>query len=376
MHIGIDARSIFTAGGGDRTYFRSIIQHMARLSPDDRWTLYAEAADPDRDSLRASNVTIAPPIPAAVGALWNVTHLVPQIRRDRIDLLHSQYTLPPFGPTPCPMVVTIHDATFRLFPSWFPRRANRVQNLLIPRAAQRAARVLTGSQSAAADIHKTMDIPVSKIVITPYGIDARFTDIPVADQEAVRARYGLPATYIVGVGLLRHRKNITVVLEAMARLMAGQQWPEGFTLALTGEWRGAPEAAAYVEANPRLAECVHPLGYVPDADLPALYAGATLCVYPSLYEGFGFPALEAMACGCPVLASNTSSLLEVVGDAGLLLPPEDITAWTDSLRRLLDDPEERAHFRRRGKTQAAAFTWERTARETLAVYRAVVTKNT
>ncbi|MDQ2686386.1 MAG: glycosyltransferase family 4 protein [Armatimonadota bacterium] len=372
MHIAIDARSIFTGGGGDRTYFRELIQTMARLSPDDRWTLYAEKHDTDRDSLRAPNIVIALPLSAPISGLWNVTSLAPRLRRDRADLLHSQYTLPPVGPVSCPMIVTIHDATFRLFPQWFPRRANRVQNLLIPQSARRAARILTGSRSAAEDIHATMNVLRAKITVTPYGLDERFYQAAVSDQEEVRDRYGLPNNYVLGVGLLRTRKNVRVILEAMTLLLEQNQWPTGAVLALTGYWNGAPADAARRAQESHLAPHLRALGFVPDADLPALYAGAVVSVYPSLYEGFGFPVLEAMAAGSPVVSSDTSSLPEVVGDAGLLLPPDDSTAWADALRTLLEDTDARQDLVRRGQEQAARFTWERTARETLAVYREVV----
>lgn len=373
MHIAIDARSIFTGGGGDRTYFRNLIQQMARLSPHDHWTLYAEREDADRNNLRAENVTIAPPLPAPIGGLWNVTTLAPRLRRERIDLLHSQYTLPPFGPVSCPMVVTIHDATFRLFPQWFPRRANRVQNLLIPRSARRAARVLTVSQHAAADLVRCLHIPRSKIAVIPNGVDAQFRPRTPEEQERVRVHHKLPTKYILGVGLLRARKNVVVVLNAMTQLLSQERWPENTALALTGRWEDAPpDAIAVLEAQPLVKNYVRTLGYVADEDLPALYAGATASVYPSLYEGFGLPALESMACGCSVAVSDTSSLPEVVGDAGLLLPPTDTDAWAGALRTLLEDAEMRQDLARRGREQAARFTWERTARETLTVYREVV----
>jgi glycosyltransferase involved in cell wall biosynthesis len=372
MHIAIDARSLFTGGGGDRTYFRNLIMEMARLAPGDRWTLYADSHDADRDTLSAPNVAVAPPLRAPVGALWNVTHLLPQIRRDGADLLHSQYMLPPVGPVPCPMVVTIHDATFRLFPAWFPRRANRVQNLLIPLSARRAARVITGSRSAAADIHRSMGISEDKIVVTPYGLDERFRTAAQSEQQRVREQYGLTGDYVLGVGLLRLRKNVRVVLEAMLALIERGAWPEGAVLALTGSWSGVPEAAAFFEGNPLLAQRARVLDYVPDDDLPALYSAAAFSVYPSLYEGFGFPVLESMACGTPVIATSTSSLPEVAGQAGLLLSPEDVSGWAGALESLLHDPGERAHLRRLGLAQAATFTWERTARETLAVYRALI----
>lgn len=372
MHIAIDARSIFTDGGGDRTYFRNVITAMANLSPNDQWTLYAEAHDPDRDTMRAPNVAIADPLPASVNVLWNMTALAPRLRRDRVDLLHSQYMLPPLGLAPCPMVVTIHDVTFRLFPSWFPARANRIQNLLIPRSARRADRVLTGSHSAAADICRTMGIAPAKVVVTLYGLDTRFGPRSAEQQAGVCARYDLPPLYVFGAGLLRTRKNVVVLLRAMAALLAQERWPPGAVLALTGGWVSAPDAQAFAADRPDLLQHVRALGYVPDDDLPALYAGAVCSVYPSLYEGFGFPVLEAMACGCPVICSNTSSLPEVAGDAaGPLLPPDDVSAWADALFQLFSDGALREHRRRLGWMQAAQFTWAQTARETLAVYRAV-----
>jgi glycosyltransferase involved in cell wall biosynthesis len=372
MHIGIDARTIFTGGGGDRTYFRNLIATMARLSPQDRWTLYAERDDPDRMSLVAPNVTVAPALSARIGALWNDMALRPQLRRDGIDLLHSQYTLPPLGWVSCPMVVTIHDVSFRLFPEWFPRRPNRVQNLLIPRAAHRAACVLTGSQCAAEDIARTLGVPPAKILVTPYGVEPRFAPASEMERQRVRAAYHLPPEYILGVGLLRLRKNAAVLLRAAALMQERGQWPSGMTLALTGNWNNESDAAAVAEEFPGLREIIQPLGFVADNDLPALYSGALCSVYSSRYEGFGLPPLESMACGCPTLSSRNSSLPEVIGDAGLLVDDyENPAAWAASLASLLADSALRADLAARGLVRAREFSWERTARETLDLYHKI-----
>jgi glycosyltransferase involved in cell wall biosynthesis len=368
MRIGIDVRTLMTGGTGDRTYFRQVISAMARLSPDDHWTLYADSADPDRESLRAPNVTLAPPVRAPVGALWNVTTLLPLLRQDKADILHAQYTLPLLGRPPCPMVVTIHDATFRQFPQWFPRHAHRVMNLIIPIAARRADRILTVSESAAADIARTMQVPREKIVVTPNGVSDRFHPIEPATQDVIRARYGLPPVYILGVGILRARKNAAVALNAMAKLQSEGKWPADAVFALSGKWEEAPEDALRHRENP----AVRFLGRISDEDLPAVFAAATASVYPSFYEGFGLPPLESMASGCPAVAADTSSLPEVLGDAGLLLPPTDVDAWAKTMLSLLTDADLRDELRTKGLARAAQFTWERCARQTLAVYREVV----
>lgn len=371
LHIGIDARSIFTGGGGDRTYFRNLIGTMARLYPEHRWTLYAEAYDADRDSLACENVTIAKPMPAKVAALWNVTQLAPALRRDRVDVLHSQYMLPPFGPVSCPMVVTIHDATFRLFPEWFPKHANRVMNTLIPIAARRAKRIITVSESASRDLQECLSVPREKIVVTYNGVGEQFFPRTAEQITVARARYELPERYLFGVGILRRRKNTAIVLRAMDILAERGEWPDGAVLALTGAWSGDRDAEAVYQSSERLKPLVRTLGFVGDEYLPALYSGAAGSVYPSLYEGFGIPAIEAMACGSPVAASNTSSLPEVVGDAGFQLPTDDAEAWASALRVLLSETSERDTLVKKGIARAHEFTWERAARQTMAVYESV-----
>jgi glycosyltransferase involved in cell wall biosynthesis len=300
-----------------------------------------------------------------------MTDLIPQLRKDRVDVLHAQYLLPPLGFVPCPMVVTVHDATFRLFPEWFPKRANRLQNTLIPISSRRADRVLTVSHCAAEDLHNSLGIPRDKIMVTFNGVGDEFRPQARSFVESVRAHHGLPERYLLGVGILRRRKNTAVVLRAMELLVQRGEWPEGAVLALTGNWADSDAETVY-RNSPQLGPLVRTLGFVDDEHLPALYAGASGTVYPSLYEGFGIPAIESMACGTPVATSNTSSLPEVVGDAGLLLPTDDTEAWARALSMLLGDSQERKDLISRGLIRAQKFTWEQAAHQTMAVYEAVV----
>jgi len=315
-------------------------------------------------------VALAEPMPAKIPALWNMTQLVPALRRDRVDILHSQYMLPPYGGVPCRMVVTIHDASFRLYPQWFPKHENRVQNFLIPIAARRADRIVTVSESAAADIFQAFGIDRSKIAVTPNGVGPGFAPGPA--DPAVLRKLGVTGPYVVGVGILRKRKNAAVVLQAIDRLIERGRWPQGLTLALTGGWEGDADAAAVYKEKPRLKDVVRTLGYISDDDLPALYRAAVVSVYPSLYEGFGLPVVEAMASGVPILAANTSALPEVVGRAGLLLPFDEPDAWADALNTLFSDESVRKDLIERRIAHARLFSWDKTARLTLNVYRELV----
>jgi glycosyltransferase involved in cell wall biosynthesis len=368
LQIAYDARSLFAGGTGDVTYFRSLIAALAELHPASSFVLYGRDRDSERNALATRYANIATKeVTFPLGWLWNQGALVPRLRRDGMELLHSQYLLPPHASIPT--IVTIHDITFRLFPQWFPPRPCRIMNVLIPLAARTATHIITGSQCSKNDIVKYFGVREDKITVTPYAAGAQFR--PIEREEAqtyVAARYeSLQAPYVVGIGLRGVRKNVSVVLRAIKMLREQNRWPSGTVLALAGgEEHFSAEDVALVR------DVVQFLGFVPDEDLPALYAAAQASVYPSLYEGFGLPPLEAMACGCPVLCSDASSLPEVVGDAGILLAPEDIEAWANALLKVLCDAAWREELRKRGLRRAALFSWERTAQQTFKVYRDVL----
>ncbi|MDF2441670.1 MAG: hypothetical protein JWN98_2654 [Abditibacteriota bacterium] len=368
LKIGYDARSLFAGGTGDVTYFRSLLTALATQEPDSSFVLYGRHRDAERDALAARYANISTrEVPFPIGWLWNQGALVPRLRRDGMELLHSQYLLPPRAS--CPTIVTIHDITFRMFPQWFPQRACRIMNVLIPLAARTATHIITGSHCSKNDMMKYFGVRADKITVTPYAAGPQFRPLVRRDaQEYITARYAaLSAPYVIGVGLRGVRKNVSVVLRAIKMLRDQKRWPVKTLLALAG----SPEHFAPEDIEP-VRDVVQFLGFVPEEDLPALFAAAQASVYPSLYEGFGLPLLEAMACGCPVLSSNAASLPEVAGDAGIVLPPQDTQAWADALHRLLTHEDERALWSERGLARAQQFSWQRTARETLDVYRRFV----
>lgn len=365
MRVGLDARSLFAGGTGDRTYFRHLIKAMARLQPRDEFVLFHREDDPERAAFARELANVrASRVDFPIGWLWGPLALPPRLKAQEIDVLHAQYLLPP--KCPCPSIVMIHDITFRLFPQWVPPRARVIMNLLIPLAARTSTRILTSSEHSRRDIVRHLKVPPEKVVVTLCGVGREFAPMPPgAATQRVEEKFGLK-DYIIGIGLRGARKNIGVVLRAMLQLQAQGKWPRDCVLALAGSREQFPD----VELD-QLGAQVRFLGYVADEELPALYGAALACVYPSFYEGFGLPPLEAMACGCPVLCANASSLPEVVGQAALLLPPHDRNAWADALERALTDAAWREAKSEAGLHRALLFDWNRSARQTLAVYREV-----
>lgn len=293
----------------------------------------------------------------------------PDLRRvfPHVTLFHATEHLLPVIPG-ARSIFTLHDAAYLLFPQHHLLQNRIFLTLMMPRFLRRAERVICVSAATRRDALRFYRLDPDKVVTIPEGVEPRFA--PVTDpgrQEAVHQKYHLPARYILYVGTLEPRKNLVTLLEAYAALRARQ--PEvGLVLAGGKGWLYADtfERLRALGLEPH----VTLTGYVPDDDLPALLSGAEVFAFPSVFEGFGLPPLEALACGAPVVCSNASSLPEVVGEAGLLLPPTDVRAWVEALEAVLTDPARRADLRARGLARARMFTWEAAARATLAVYHA------
>ncbi len=279
------------------------------------------------------------------------------------DLFHAtEHLLPPFRHIRT--VLTVHDLIYILFPEYHLPMNYHFLRLMMPRFARRAGAIIAISECTRWDLVRLWQIPEEKIHVIHEGIDARFRP-PAGSHTAarVRASYGLPDRFALYVGTIEPRKNLPALLDAWQRLRS----PCPLVIAGKKGWL-YEETFARVEAL-GLSDRVIFTGFVPDKDLPALYGAADVFVFPSLYEGFGLPVLEAMACGTPVVTTTGGSLPEVAGDAALLVDPTDVDALTDALGHLLHDRALRDECRERGLARARAFTWERTARETRDVYR-------
>jgi len=368
MRIALDCRTVTAPKTGDRTYALNLSRALAEVDPDNEYFLYTWEATTLTHLRRPRFHPVV--LPAVPRWTWTPFVFPRDLARKRADVAHVQYFVPPVAP--CPLVTTIHDVAFRRYPKLFPIKHRLLLNWLVPLAARHAAAVLTGSEATKRDLVEFYALPPEKIHVTPYAADASYGPMDRADaRRAVQRRLGVPVPYLLSVGVLQPRKNLPRLVRAYNRI--AEAVPH--RLVLTGKegWAGDELREAVGEAPPGK----EPLftGYVADADLPALYAGADLFVYPSLYEGFGLPPLEAMACGTPVLTSNVSSLPEVVGEAGVTVDPLDEAAIAEALAALLADPARRQALAEAGLERARRFDWKHTARQTLDVYAAVAGKS-
>ncbi len=375
MHIGIDAHAIGARQGGNETYIRNLINGLAEIDGENRYTLYlanAESVGKWRSGFikQYSNFEIRllpPPTPLVRVPVA----LAVELRLRPVDALHVQYTAPPFCPVP--IITTIHDLAFEHLPETFTRRGSLQLKLTVRKTARRAARIVTVSEYSRQDLIRTYKLPPEKVTVTYNGVEPHFSREPCSENETeeVRGRFGIGRDFILAVGSLQPRKNLVRLIRAYAKLRSEHT---GFNhqLVIVGRKLWLTDEIFGEVKRHRWAEDVILTGYVSDEDLPALYRAAAVFVYPSIFEGFGLPPLEAMACGTPVIAGNTSSLPEVVGDAAILIDPYDEQDLMSALLKIFNDDLLRAGLRERGIEQAKKFTWRAAAEKTLEVYREIV----
>lgn len=295
---------------------------------------------------------------------WEQTVLPAEAFRQGVDLLHGPVNVVPLLAT-CPLVVTVHDLAYLRMPETVPARRRRYFTTMTSLAVRRADRVIAVSESTKTDIVELLNVPPERVTVTPLAADDRFRPQTEDALDAFRAAQGIVRPFVLYLGNVEPRKNLPTLLRAFDAIA-----PEvDHDLIVVGGEGWMTEEFHATLAGLRHRDRVRLHGYAPVEDLPAWYSAADLFAFPSLYEGFGLPPLEAMASGTPVVTSNVSSLPEVVGDAALTVPPTDVEALMDALRQGLTDSALREDLRQRGLARAAQFTWTRTALGTMAAYR-------
>ncbi len=348
---------------GTGVYAARLLDQL-KISPELDMTVFEGWPDP-----ASGESSIGRKLKFAGNLAWTHLGLPWRLRKGHFDILHSPAYIAPVK-SPCPVVITAHDITYLLYPSHFAAWWRHYMKSVFPVTIRSAAGIICGSEHSKRDLLTTYKLPPSKVHVVPYGVDQQKFYSGACLDGAWATQTGIRDGYVLHVGGFVERKNIPTLLKAVARLRDQGKWQNRQLVLAGAESPGmmGSDKIHQTIANLELASIVVLPGRVPDEHLPGLYSQAALVVMPSLYEGFGFPVLEAMAAGTPVVASNTSSLPEVAGNAAILISPTDIDAWAAAIGQVLTNPTLTAELRTKGLEQARQFTWQRTASDTIEVY--------
>jgi glycosyltransferase involved in cell wall biosynthesis len=371
VRIGIDARKLHDFGIG--TYIRNLLRHLARLDSQTEFVIFCRPED--RDALAAVGENFRP-VPETSGnySIAEQVRIPWALKRERVTLFHApHYVLPPL--VRCRSVVTIHDVIHLMFPQYLPNRiAFSYAKWSITQAAQRATRVMTVSESSKRDILRFVDTEPDKIDVIYNAYDERFAMEPrEEDVVRVRERYQLTDEFVLYAGNVKPHKNLERLIDAFA--LVRKRGLDHLKLVLIGDEISKYTALRRAVHQHQLHNYVRFLGYLPEETLAVMYRLAGVFVFPSLYEGFGLPPLEAMASGTPVVTSNVSSLPEVAGDAAVLVDPYDPQAIADGIYRVLTDEKLRRALIHKGIARAGQFSWEQSVRRVRQIYGEVSALN-
>ena len=364
LRIGIDGKAFSSPAAGVRRYVENLTAALLSLGEP----LDIVVLGGDRTAAPAATTYVAAPAHPPTNLGWSLVGLPRAAARGDVDLIHAPaYTAPLWGSTP--VVLTIHDVSYERHPEWYPYRRDVVRRAFYRRSARSAAHIVTDSQFSASEIVAAYAIDPRRITVAPLGVSASFAvrDPQVAEETPA----GIETPYLLHVGDLHPRRNLPMLVGALLDARRGAGTTRTLSLVLAGIDRGIGDELRAIALKAGAPEAVVLLGPVSETLLGHLYRRAAALAYPSLYEGFGLPLLEAMASGTPVIASRAASIPEVVGDAGVILDASDTSAWTTAIVDVVTNRTLSVEMRTKGLARAATFTWERTARMTLDVYRRV-----
>jgi len=366
MRIAFDAHMLGERETGNESYAVNLLRALTSGWPNDTYQVLTP-------NIQKLSSVIQLPANAHLTKVWpgwsplRITIAIPASAwRNKSDVLHmTTYVAPPFSARPT--VVTVHDLSYLVYPHAFSRRVRTMLTTLVPMSIRRAARVIAVSEHTKRDLIRFYGLAPEKIAVTPLAPGPGFRQLPDASHMALPA--GLREPFILAVGNLEPRKNLDRLLQAFGVLVRDGGF--GGQLVLVGKGSGAAEILAKARRE-GLESKIALTGFIPEHDLVLLYNRASLFVYPSLYEGFGLPPIEAMACGCPVVASAASVLPETLGDAALLVDPESVNDLATAMSTVLVDTDLARKLRQKGLQRARTLTWHQTAARTHAVYEDVV----
>jgi glycosyltransferase involved in cell wall biosynthesis len=358
--IGFDGRALASPAAGMRRYTRELFGALARFHP----SLAIVAVGTPSSAIVPSGIEAVAPassLPTNLG--WMFTGLPATVRRAKVHMFHAPAYTTPFGIRP--VVVTIHDVSYARHPEWYPYKRDPVRRSFYRHSAVTADRIITDSSFSKFEIVAAYGVRPESIDVVPLAASSAFAPGPSLPLPA-----GCPARYILHVGDLHARRNLEMVARALTLVRARNRSLRDVALVAAGVDRGAADGLARLTASAGGdVPLVWMAGAIQEHTLLALYRAASMLVYPSRYEGFGLPLLEAMGCGVPVVAANASSIPEVAGDAAVLLDPDDEAGWADAIERMFEDRVHASATRAAGVVRASEYTWRRTADETAAVYR-------
>jgi len=367
MRIGIDLHSATSFMQGTRTYILNIVKHLLKIDKENEYFLYVTRESSSLEHLFSRENVFFKYVPHH--RIIRIPISVPiRLALDSIDVFHCQYMGPPFARTP--YVVILHDIIFEYIPELYQKSLSYLMHVFYPLSARRASRVLTISEHSKRDIVKFYKIPEEKVIVTYNGVSEDFH--PIMEKDTIKdtlKKYGVNGEYILFVGRLEPRKNLPRLVLAFHELKKYKKIKQKLVIVGMKYYRYEETLKAVNDLG--LHDEVIFTGGAEDADLPIIYNGASLFVYPSIAEGFGLPPLEAMACGIPVISSNTSSLPEIIGDAGILVDPYKTEDLVKAMYEVLSNKNLQEKMKTEGLKRARRFSWEQTARKTLEVYHEV-----